>query len=69
MQYSWPLLVVGVAVIAWSRLGGTPGLGVVGLILIAVAVGIRLRALRARDQADSAGRAGGDTSAGGPEPD
>ena len=46
MRYSWPLLVVGVAVVAWSRLGNAPGLGVIGLVLIAVGVWLWLRARR-----------------------
>ncbi len=44
LRYSWPLFVVGLAVFAWSRLGGSPALGVIGLVLMAVAASPRLRA-------------------------
>ncbi len=57
MRYSWPLFVVGIAVLAWSRLGGAPALGAVGLVLIAVAVLLRLRAGR-RAGRTVAGRGG-----------
>jgi hypothetical protein len=59
VRYSWPLLVVGVAVVAWSRIGNAPGLGVIGLVLIAVAVWLWLRARRDTEPGSPAEEPGG----------